>query len=109
MALARLVASSMALVAPSLEDMFGNQLIEALIVGTHGIVTEGTAMAENVQRFGGGTVVPPEDPQKLARAIVTAVTNPPHFPAAAVRRQICEYMGPDIVARRHYSVYRDLI
>jgi glycosyltransferase involved in cell wall biosynthesis len=109
MELARLVASSMALVAPSLEDMFGNQLIEAFVVGTYGIVTEGTAMAENVQRFGGGTVVPPENANRLAQAIITALTNPPHVPMAAIRKQIREQMGPEVIARRHYDLYLELL
>jgi glycosyltransferase involved in cell wall biosynthesis len=107
--LARRLANVAALVAPSREEMFGNQLIEALIVGTYGIVSEGTAMAENVERFGGGTIVPQEDPKALAQAIITAVTNPPHVPTAVVRKRVREYMGPEIVARRHYDLYLDVI
>lgn len=107
--LARRLANVAALVAPSREEMFGNQLIEAMIVGTWGIVTEGTAMAENVQRFGGGIVVPQEDSRALAQAIVTAVTNPPHIPTAAIRQRIREYMGPETVARRHYDLYIELM
>jgi len=107
--LARLVARATALVAPSREEMFGNQLIEALIVGTHSIVTEGTAMAENVVRFGGGIVVAQEDANALAQAIITAVTNPPHVPVAAVRKRIRDYMGPEVVALRHYSLYCEVL
>ncbi len=107
--LGRLVASSMALVAPSLEDMFGNQLIEALLLGTHGIVAEGTALAENVRRFGAGTVVPQEDPQALAQAIVATLRNRPFGNATEVRKRIFEYMGPEIVARQHFSLYRQLL
>jgi glycosyltransferase involved in cell wall biosynthesis len=106
---ARYVAIAAALVAPSREEMFGNQLIEALVVGTYGIVTAGTAMAENVERFGGGAIVPQQDPNALARAIITAITNPPHVPTSVIRKQICEYMGPEIVARRHYDLYSKLL
>jgi glycosyltransferase involved in cell wall biosynthesis len=107
--LARRLATVAALVAPSREEMFGNQLIEALIVGTLGIVTEGTAMAENVRRFGGGIVVPQEDSKALAEAIVTAITNPPHIPTPAVRQRVREYMGPQTVARRHYDLYIEVL
>ena len=72
---ARKLANAAALVAPSREEMFGNQLIEALIVGTHGIVTEGTAMAENIRRFGAGTIVPQDDAPALARAIIDVLRN----------------------------------
>jgi glycosyltransferase involved in cell wall biosynthesis len=103
--LARGVAGAAALVAPSREEMFGNQLIEALVVGTYAIVSEGTAMAENVQRFGGGVIVPQEDPAALAQAIMTAVTNPSPVPTTDTRRKIQEYMGPEVVARQHYDLY----
>jgi glycosyltransferase involved in cell wall biosynthesis len=109
MEVARQVGRAAALVAPSREEMFGNQLVEALVVGTHGIVTEGTAMAENVVRFGGGIVVAQEDANALAQAIITAVTNPPHLPVAAVRKKIHDYMGPEVVARHHYNLYLELL
>jgi glycosyltransferase involved in cell wall biosynthesis len=103
--LGRLVASSMALVAPSLEDMFGNQLIEALLLGTHGIVAEGTALAENVRRFGGGTIVPQDNPHAFAQGILATLrTQPPHE-TEEVRRLIRDYMGPEVVARHHSSLY----
>lgn len=106
---ARKVAQATALVAPSREEMFGNQLVEALAVGTHGIVTEGTAMAENVRRFGNGTTVPQEDPAALARAIL-AVLRAPAFPEASnARQRLLDYMGPEPVARRHEMLYHDLL
>ena len=109
MELGQLVASSMALVAPSLEDMFGNQLIEALAVGTHGIVTEGTAMAENVRRLGGGTIVPQKDPEALAQAIVAVLRNRASCETAEVWKRILEYMGPEVVALQHQALYRQLL
>ena len=42
------------LLAPSLEEMFGNQFIEAVAVGADAIVSEGTAMAENARRLRAG-------------------------------------------------------
>lgn len=109
MELARYLAKTAALVAPSREEMFGNQLIEALVVGTHGIVTDGTAMAENVRRFGGGTIVPQENPQVLAEAILSATQSPASGQTEEVRKRILEYMGPEVVALRHYALYREVL
>lgn len=105
---ARHLAKAGALVAPSREEMFGNQLIEALLVRTHGIVTEGTAMAENVRRFGEGTIVPQEDHRALAQAIVTTLRNRASGNAVEVRKRILQYMGPETVALQHDSLYRQL-
>lgn len=109
--LGHLVASSMALVAPSLEDMFGNQLVEALLLRTHGIVAEGTALAENVRRFGNGTVVPPEDPQALANAIVEILGSDSHLvpDAEVARERVRDTFGPSLVAGRHQQVYHDVL
>jgi glycosyltransferase involved in cell wall biosynthesis len=106
---ARQMAKAAVLVAPSREEMFGNQLIEALVVGTHGIVTEGTAMAENVRRFGGGTIVPQEDCQALAKAIRSALRSLASEKTVEVRKRILDYMGPEVVALQHEALYRQLL
>ncbi len=109
--MANTVAQCCALVAPSREEMFGNQLIEALLVGTHAVVTDGTAMAENVRLFGNGTVVPQEDPAALAAAIAT-ILNPKskiQNYSAESRRRIRDYMGPEVVARAHAELYRRIL
>lgn len=108
--LSRLVASSMALVAPSLEDMFGNQLVEALLVGTHGIVTEGTALAENIRRFGNGTIVPQENPSALAHAIVKALTDPTiSRTIRKTQEAVASAFGPARVAALHHQVYNRIL
>lgn len=106
---ARQVAKAAALLAPSREEMFGNQLIEALVVGTHAIVTEGTAMAENVRRLGGGTIVPQENAEALAEAILSAVAVKNPAATADARRRVAEYMGPESVALQHQSLYAELL
>jgi glycosyltransferase involved in cell wall biosynthesis len=106
---ARQVAKAAALVAPSREEMFGNQLIEALAVGTHAIVTEDTAMAENVRRFGEGTIVPQEDHQALAQALVNTLQNRASGNTAEARKRILQYMGPEIVGLQHESLYEQLL
>ena len=95
-----------ALLAPSLEEMFGNQLIEGLMRGCHGIVTEDTALAENVRRFGNGTVVPQNNAASLASAICALLSRPMQENACEnARMNIRQYMGPCQVARQHERCY----
>lgn len=106
----REVAKAAALVAPSREEMFGNQLIEALVVGTHSIVAEGTALAENVRRFGNGTIIPQDDPEGLAKAIVKALTEPtPNVKVQQARDAVATDFGPAKVAKLHSKVYEQVL
>lgn len=98
------------LVAPSLEEMFGNQLIEGLMRGCHCIVADHTAMAENVRRFGNGTIIPQRDPSSLAEAIVHHLD----FPSTAEEREaardgIRNWMSPMIIARKHLAFYSRIL
>lgn len=98
------------LVAPSLEEMFGNQLIEALLVGAQAVVTDGTAMAENAGWIGTGTVVPQNNPEKLAEAIRSMPESPaPLAGKQKIRQRILDWMGPENVARRHRDVYEEVL
>lgn len=105
----RIVTRATALVAPSLEEMFGNQLIEALLVRTHGIVAENTGLAENARRFGNATVVPPDNPQALAQAIIS-ILQQKYFPEReTARRKIIDYMAPSAVAMAHRNLYERIM
>jgi glycosyltransferase involved in cell wall biosynthesis len=108
--MAKIVAQCRVLVAPSREEMFGNQVIEALLVGTPVIVTEGTAMAENVRRFGNGTVFPQENTRALADAISAALDSRPSTldSRAIARERISSYMGHCQVTHLHRQVYETI-
>ena len=102
----RILDGCRVLVAPSLEEMFGNQLIEALMRGCHGIVTDATAMAENVRRFGNGTIVPQRNPSALAEAVIARLLTPPFMEEQEKTRQaIRTWMSPAAVASRHFTFY----
>ncbi len=106
MEVASLMARASLLVAPSLEEMFGNQVIEALLLGTPVVVTEGTALAENVRRFGNGRVTPQADPPALAEAILKTLNEPSSLEMIESARQaIHAWMSPERVARLHREVY----
>jgi len=97
------------LVAPSLEEMFGNQVIEAIMVGTWPIVTEQTAMAENVKDVGFGCCVAQKDPKQLASTVLSKVFEP-LVPSVATkaRTTILARMGPEVVAQGHLKVYQEI-
>ena len=105
---AKIVARCAVLLAPSREEMFGNQLIEGLLVGAMPIVTDGTAMAENVRRFGRGRVVPQEDATVLAGALRCEIHADVSVTNASVQRtreRVDNYMGPKVVASAHGRLY----
>lgn len=107
---ARRIAGAAILVAPSREEMFGNQIVEALLVGTHAVVTEGTAMAENVRAYGNGTVVPQEDPRALADALLALLRNGvPAGCAEKARRHVQDALAPAAIASRHETLYRTIL
>lgn len=106
----KLLDECVAIVAPSTEEMFGNQLIEGLMRGCHGIVTDQTAMAENVRRFGNGTIVPQGDSSAIADAMIEILKSPPKEDVIQKARQnINDYMSPKAVANKHFNLYSKII
>jgi glycosyltransferase involved in cell wall biosynthesis len=103
------MAACRVLVAPSFEEMFGNQVIEALLVGTHPVVSSGTPMEENVRRFGNGTVFAMGDAVDLAKAIESALDNYSARAAETAIINVSDYMSPQRVAARHLETYESII
>jgi glycosyltransferase involved in cell wall biosynthesis len=98
------------LLAPSLEEMFGNQFIEAVAVGAEAIVSEGTAMAENARRLRAGRMVAREDAPALAVMIREALVRPITLAARIERRKkVAAFVGPEAVAAIHHALYERLI
>jgi glycosyltransferase involved in cell wall biosynthesis len=98
------------LLAPSLEEMFGNQFIEAVAAGADTIVTEKTAMAENARRLRAGRIVARENAPALAAAIRAALTDPLLQPERERRRRdLADFVGPEAVALAHRILYEELM
>lgn len=98
------------LLAPSLEEMFGNQFIEAVAVGAEAIVSEGTAMAENARLLKAGIIVPSGNSELLAGTICRAITKSIQTAHRLDRRQtLTAHMGPELVARSHRGVYLQIL
>ena len=103
------VSRARALVAPSLEEMFGNQVIEALLVGTHVVVSDWTAMAENVHRFGNGTVVPQRDAAALANELEMILDRNMVLDGRAATNRVVEAFGPERIALAHRALYERIL
>ncbi len=100
----RIVSTCKMLLAPSLEDMFGNQAIEAMLVGTPVLTIEGTAIAENVKRFGNGLVA---DRESLTESFCRLLAEPQNDKKSALAREaIIKEMNPKNIAEKHLAVYR---
>ena len=101
---------STALVAPSLNEMFGCQCVEALMCGAHAIVTENTAMAENVRIAGNGTIVPQRNSVAIADALRRILKTPPSIDEMeSCRKRLREYLGPNRVALLHRQLYARIL
>lgn len=97
------------LIAPSLEEMFGNQFIEAVAVGADAIVTEGTALAENARNLVVGKIAANNDAADLARQICASLDEKRSLSSRAQGRQkVIELFGPSSVAASHLRVYRQI-
>jgi glycosyltransferase involved in cell wall biosynthesis len=98
------------LLAPSLEEMFGNQFIEAVAVGADAIVSEGTAMAENARRLQAGRIVAREDAPALAAAIRETLAHAStQSERERRRRDVTGFVGSAAVALAHHKLYEELL
>jgi glycosyltransferase involved in cell wall biosynthesis len=89
---------------------FGNQLIEAVAVGADAIVSGGTALAENVERFKAGQIIPLGNSQVLAKAICQAMTTSTQVAQRLERRRsLVAHVGPESVAHSHLGVYLQIL
>lgn len=106
----KVVSSASFLLAPSLEEMFGNQLIEALLLGTSGIVSSNTAMAENVRKYGNGVIFENGSGEDLGRVMTQCMENPTVDEVRSKAREyVANYLGPQIVASQHKDLYNKII
>jgi len=89
-------------VMPSLRDSFGYVFLEAMTQGVPCIGTDLNAMPEIIQNGKTGYVVPLNDPESLAKAILTYYADPAHrydMGRAALERVSKRYTW-DLVAER---------
>lgn len=112
MALAREYECAAVFCSPSLEESFGNTLVEALEAGLPVIAGKDSGAVPWVLFDGqAGRLVNVRDPAAIAAAICDAIDNPsstvaPGFDVAA---SIAERYAPSVVAARYVAEYRRVI
>ena len=105
---AKIIAHCEVLLAPSREEMFGNQLIEALLLQTFPVVGDGTALAENARKFTCGEIISVSSKQDWPTVLRSRI-----YGRAAemtqVRDKVVLEMGPAIVAEAHCELYQRIL
>ena len=66
-------------------------------------------MAENVRRFGNGSIVPQSDPPSLADAICAALERNSFPEGEPARQSVIDSMGPQRVAQLHQVLYSKIL
>jgi glycosyltransferase involved in cell wall biosynthesis len=93
--------------SPSVTEGFSNAIAEAMACGLPCVVTDVGDSAAIVGEH--GIVVPPESPDALATAIVTAARALPNHDPAAARRRIVENYSVDAMVERTLDVFRSVL
>jgi glycosyltransferase involved in cell wall biosynthesis len=100
------------LVLPSFREVYGNVVIEAMACARPCIVTTGVGAAELIAHGETGFIVPPDNPEELARAILRLVT----MPDAAIdemgrraRATVERTSAVSVIAAQTVDAYRDVI
>jgi glycosyltransferase involved in cell wall biosynthesis len=106
-----LYSAASLLVYPSLHEGFGLVPLEAMACGTPVVATSAGALPEVMGVGGGGVLVPPDDPDALAKAVASLLEQPEtrqRLGARARPRIVASYSWPR-VAGRTAQVYREVV
>lgn len=105
-----LFATSACAVLPSLNENFGNVVLEALVAGCPVVVSPGVGAREIVEASGGGLVAVGSDAESLRASIVELLSNPTSAEArgAAGANYVRQHLGWAAIAERIASVYREI-
>jgi glycosyltransferase involved in cell wall biosynthesis len=102
--LVRCMQESAVLVLPSRAESFGMVLVEALACGTPVVATR-CGGPEDIVNEQVGVLVPPEDPEALARGIEYVLEHRADYDPARLRAHALENFGLDSIARRLEDLY----
>ena len=108
--LSQLLSSASMAVLPSLEESFGNTMLEAMAAGVPLISTTAGSIPEIVVQEQTGLLVPPGDPSALAASIVRLQKNPDYANhlGKTGKQYVNAHFSWSSVAQHCLSLYRDL-
>lgn len=98
-------------VLPSRSEGFSNAIIEAMAASLPVVATDVGGNAEAVQSGRTGLIVPPEDAEALAQAMLTLLSDPQKASdmGAAGRKMVAERFTVDAMMNRIVGVYDSLL
>ncbi|HET7565592.1 MAG TPA: glycosyltransferase [Gemmatimonadaceae bacterium] len=110
-ALAPYYRCAAALVVPSIDEGLGLVAVEGQLCGAPVIASNSGGLPDIVQDGRTGLLVPPGDPEALARTIDTLLARPDRGAALghAGRLHALDLFSPNAVARRYAEIYRSAI
>ena len=106
--LVRYIQESVLLVLPSRAESLGMVLVEALACGTPVVATR-CGGPEDIVNEDVGILVPPEDPEALARGIELVLDRRDHYDPAKLRQYALEKFGLDSVGGRIRQLYEEAL
>jgi glycosyltransferase involved in cell wall biosynthesis len=96
------------LVVPSRRETFSAVTAEAIASGTPVVATR-CGGPEDIVTPENGRLVPPEDPEALARGIEEMLHLRPNFDRRALRNDVVARFGMDVTAARLATIYREVL
>ena len=109
--LVRLYARATLVVVPSLYEGFGLPAVEAMACGTPVVASAAGALPQVMAAGGGGVLVPPGEPEALAKAISELLAAPEARSRQGARARAgieAAFSWPG-VARATVAVYREVV
>jgi len=104
----RYMQDSALLVLPSRRESLGTVLVEALACGTPVVATR-CGGPQDIVNDQVGVLVPPEDPEALARGIERVLDNRASYDPAKLRAYSLENFGVESVGRRITALYQKAV
>lgn len=103
------IAGAHLVVLPSLIDNFPNACLEAMGLGKVVIGTEGTSFDEVISDGETGFLVPPNNPEALAEAIITSWVHPRLAEMGAAAQQKTLEYSPERTVETLLAYYREIL